>query len=134
MSTFEPPLNGPIVNQSGHTFGTWRMWFINTWNDVVLNNAFRLRSTIRISDTDSPYTMVSTIKNLFCDTDGGAITVLLEAGVNGTKHKIVNTGTSGNNVTITPNGTELLFQVNGSEPLYDQEQLDLDFETTENWT
>jgi len=128
-----PIKDNPIQGEKGIK-EVWVKWFSLVTSFITLNNLYRTRSTTRITSTDSPYTMLATVKNLKCDTDGGAITVLLEAGTNGTKHKISNDGTSGNDVTVTPNGTELLYQVNGSEALYDAENFDLDFQTVEGWS
>ena len=83
--------------------------------------------------TSSPYTVLSTDDEIFVDTDAGAITLNLTAGVNGKRLRIINTGSSGNDVTITPNGTDLLNGVNASEPLYDSEKFILTYETTEGW-
>lgn len=128
------PIGEPKIFDSKSIKMVWVKWFDRLRKLIDLNSAYRNRTTIIISNTDSPYTMVATEKNLKCDTDSGSITVLLEAGINGTKHKINNTGTSGNNVTVTPNGTDLLYQVNGSELIYDSENLDLDFASIEGWS
>lgn len=89
----------------------------------------------RISSTDSPYSVSISDHALFCDTDGGAITVLLPAGASANEigYTIINCGSSGNDVTITPNGSELLLGVASSDTLYDDEVLDLLYETTEGW-
>jgi len=86
----------------------------------------------RIDHTDSPYTVLSTDQTLYCDTDGGAITASLLAGVNGTIHNIKNVGSSGNDVTVTPNGTE---EIEGEDDatLEDAWAYTIQFETTENW-
>ncbi|MAH51438.1 hypothetical protein CMI37_36825 [Candidatus Pacearchaeota archaeon] len=93
----------------------------------------QIAGTTRITDSDSPYTVLSTDEQIFCDTDGGAITANLPAGVDGTYYRIINVGTSGNDVTVTPDGSELLVGANSSEALYDLETLLLVYETTEGW-
>jgi len=90
-------------------------------------------NTTRITSVDSPYTMLSNDEELFCDTDGGAITVNLLAGVNRKRHRVINCGSSGNDVTLTPDGAELLKGVNGNQTLSDIEDLNITYETTKGW-
>lgn len=132
MSIFEPPLNDPLTDERKYPNQPWWMWFQNIYNDVVLNNAYRSRSTVRITNSDSPYTLASNIKNLVCYTDGGAITVNIEAGVQNTVHRYVNVGVSGNDVTINPDGSE---KIGGgsSFTLYDNEILNTIYDSTEGW-
>ena len=80
----------------------------------------------------SPYTTASTDETLIADTDTGDITILLFAGIEKTAYRIINAGTSGNNLTITPNGTENLYGSNESEVLIDQEHLDMQY-TNKGW-
>ncbi len=92
----------------------------------------RIVNTARIDDGDSPYTVLVSDHEIFCDTDGGAITVNLLAGVDGTKLRIINTGSSGLDVTVAPNGAELLDGVNASKS-FSGPVLILTYETTEGW-
>ena len=71
--------------------------------------------------------------DIFVDTDGGAITVNLPAGVDGKRYRIINVGTSGNAVTLSPNGAELLTGENSSFTLLDKDVMILTYETTEGW-
>jgi len=87
----------------------------------------------RITVADSPYPVALFDRNLYADTDGGAITILLRPGVNEERLTVKNCGTAGNDVTLTPNGAEMLFGVNGNEVMVDGEVLDLQYETTEGW-
>ena len=61
-------------------------------------------TTTRVTTT--PYNATATDHILFVDTDGGAITVNLPAGIEGKNYKVINCGSSGNDVTLDPNGTE----------------------------
>ena len=79
----------------------------------------------------SDYTALTTDYTIFCDTDGGAITITLPEGDDGQTFRIVNTGS--NLVTITPDGTELLVGVNSNFTLFADEALIVTFETTEGW-
>jgi len=71
--------------------------------------------------------------HVFCDTDGGAFTITLPAGVAGTYYRIINTGSSANALTITPNGAELLVGANSNFTLNDGEALTIVYESTEGW-
>jgi len=72
---------------------------------------------------------------IFCDTDGGAITVNLPAGVQGTHLKIINCGSSGNDVTVDPNGTEQLFGAGAgvASTLADGENIDIHYDAVEGF-
>lgn len=93
----------------------------------------RIHSTTRITDSDSPYTVLATEEDIFCDTDGGAIAVNLLAGVTGTRHTVKNVGGSGNNVTLAPNGSESIEGVNANVIIGDGESFQIEYETTEGW-
>ena len=72
---------------------------------------------------------------VFVDTDGGAVTITLPAGVQNREFRITNVGNSENNVTITPDGTEQIFG-NGagvSFTLYDSEGITINYDVTEGW-
>jgi hypothetical protein len=101
--------------------------------NATVTNSGRIKTTTRITNADSPYTILATDDVIFCDTDGGAITANLPVGVNGTTYRIINCGSSGNDVTVTPNGAELLTGVNASRTLSDSSVIILTFETTEGW-
>ena len=86
-----------------------------------------------IDDTDSPYTILATDAVIMCDTDSGAITVNLPAGIAGKRYKIVNAGSSGNAVTIAPNGAELFFGNNATFDLTDGKILEFNYSTAQGW-
>jgi len=92
----------------------------------------RISATTRITADDSPYTVLVTTHYLYCDTDNGAIEVVLPAGVDGTVYNIKNVGSSGHDVTITPDGTEEI-EDESDAVLEDRWCYTLQFETTENW-
>ena len=70
---------------------------------------------------------------IYCDTDGGSFSVFLPEGVSGETHRIISTGSSGNTVTVVPDGAELLNGFNDSEILYDSENLQLQYQSDEGW-
>lgn len=106
-----------------------------TITGILTTGGGRIAHITRIDDTDSPYTILESDHIVMCDTDDGVITANLPAGVDGTNYIIKNTGTSGNDVTLDPNGTEQLFKGGAgvSEVVADMETLNIYFETTENW-
>ena len=92
----------------------------------------------RIADT-ARYTTTQTLDAddhiVYCDTDGAAWTLTLPAGVNGTHYKIINCGSSGNDLTVDPDGTEQIWG-NGAGTAFvmiDGDILNIHFETTEHW-
>ena len=91
------------------------------------------RATTRIINTDSPYNILATDHVIFADTNGGAITINLPAGIDGRHYKIINVGSSGNDITLVPDGSDKIFGVNANQTLHDAEIFNLDFETIEGW-
>lgn len=67
------------------------------------------------------------------NTDGSAITLTLPVGIANRSYKIVNTGTSTNSLTLTPNGAELLIGVNSSFTLNDGESLIIAYNAVDGW-
>lgn len=103
-----------------------------TLSQKLITGSGRILETTRIDNGDSPYTILSSDHNIFCDTDGGDITVNLPAGVDGTYYRIINTGSVGNDVIVAPNGAELLDGVNAGKS-FAGPVLILVYETTEGW-
>jgi hypothetical protein len=83
--------------------------------------------------TGTPYTALDTDHHIFMNTDGQASTVNLPAGVAGTEYRIVNTGTSSNSLTVTPNGSENLLGANSSFTLNDGESLIIVYDSNDGW-
>lgn len=136
----------PGTNTSGGTGLDYTLTFdgetndgIITWRededyfefDKPLKSKGRLVETTRI--TSSPYTVLAADEDVFVDTDGEAITINLPAGVDGTRYRVINTGSSGNDITLAPNGAELLTGTNASRTLSDSSVIILTYETTEGW-
>lgn len=94
------------------------------------NTAGHIEKTTRI--TTSPYTVLSTDYIIYVDTDGGAITVNLPAGVEGTTYKIINVGSSGNSATVAPNGSETV-RGGATLVLTDGQQAYITYNATEKW-
>lgn len=105
---------------------------VGTSDTQTISNKTILSTTKRITDTDSPYTVLATDEIIFCDTDADVIQVNLPAGVEGTHYKIINCGSFGNNVTVSPNGTEKIFS-STSYILSDGNSIWIHYNATEGW-
>jgi len=100
--------------------------------DTIKSSAGRIVNTTRLVVGDSPYTTVNADHIIFADTDGGAITVNLQAGVEGRYLRIINCGSSGNDVTIEGDGAEEVRQA-ANQTIADGEILILVYNSTEGW-
>ena len=102
--------------------------------DVVVNallntGAGRIVNTTRVTTT---YTALVTDYMIYADTDGGAFTITLPAGVEGQYLRIANVGSSLNNLTIDGDGAET---VRGAltQTLYDGDIIIVVYNATEGW-
>lgn len=84
--------------------------------------------SVRVATT--PYTVLASDHVIFFDTDVAAITANLPAGTQGRKLTLKNCGA--NDLTMTPNGAELLDGANASKAM-SRGTLDLVYDTTEGW-
>lgn len=96
----------------------------------VKSSQGRIAGTTRVTGAT---TLNATHHIIIGDTDGGAFTITLPTGVDGTNYKISNVGSSSNALTLVPDGTELLVGDNANFDILDGETLDLHYETTEGW-
>jgi len=101
-----------------------------TINDLDLDLAVKIHQTTRVTTT---YTILAADEILFANTDSAGFTVTLPPGIEGTHYKVSNTGISGNDITLTPNGTEKLVGINSSFTLTDGEAMDIYFNATDGW-
>ncbi len=88
------------------------------------------KNTTRVTGT---YTILDDDEVIFGNTDGGAFTATLPAGVQGRSFKIINSGSSGNDLTLAPDGSEHLIGANTNFTLRDGETLDIEYEGTDGW-
>ncbi len=104
---------------------------------VLLEAAGHITSTGKRIKNTTRYTTTQTIPVtdhiVFANTDGGAYTATLPAGVEGATHKIINSGSSSNNLTIAPNGSEHLLGINSNFVLADAETLDITYSGVDGW-
>ena len=111
------------------TFGNHEVENAITVGGLTTTNAGRVAQTTRVTTT---YTALATDHIIFGDTDGGAFTITLPAGVEGTHYKIVNVGTSGNDLTIDGDSAEEIYG-ELTPALSDGEVIDIHFNSTEGW-
>lgn len=90
----------------------------------------RIKTVTRQTTT---YTILVTDSVVFGNTDSAGFTATLPAGVSGQTFKVINSGSSGNILTVTPDGSEDLLGVNSSFSLFDGEALDITFDSTDGW-
>ncbi|REK57572.1 MAG: hypothetical protein DWQ49_08885 [Bacteroidetes bacterium] len=99
-------------------------------DEIIQTNGGRIKSIRRVAT--GPYTVVNTDEVIFVDTDSAAITINLQAGVNGRTLRIVNVGSSGNDVTVDGNGSE---NVKGAttNAITDGNEIIITYQATEGW-
>jgi hypothetical protein len=102
-----------------------------TLSEEIDTKAALIKETTTVTTT--PYTPLATDQDIFVDTTLMPITVTLPAGVDGANYRIINVGTAGNDVTLTPSLLELLFGVNDAEKIADEEVLIMTYESTYGW-
>ncbi|MDP4852257.1 MAG: hypothetical protein NWR22_03640, partial [Saprospiraceae bacterium] len=101
-----------------------------TLDGILTTNSGVKRNITRQTTT---YTILSTDFIIFGNTDAGNWSASLPAGVANTEYHIINTGTSGNILTVVPNGAEKIFGVNASFNLNDAESLVIRYNATDGW-
>lgn len=130
--TSEPPFNEQILKRNGSLNHTWYRYFadLSRSKNVFRTDGGRVQKITRVTST---YTLLATDHIIFANTDAGDVTINYPAGLQGTEYKVVNTGTSGNQVFCTPNGTENLLGANSAFILDDKESLIVNYESTDGW-
>jgi len=104
---------------------------ISTLNGIlIITGGIRYTTTVV---TDATYTVLSTDNIIFCDTDLNAITANLPAGLGGRHYKLINCGSSGNDLTVQPDGLEELYGTVIGSVLSDGEVIDIHFSSTQGW-
>lgn len=105
------------------------LWESDTTNNKIISNGGRVD---KITRKTAAYTLTASDHIVFVNTDSAAVTITLPAGIEGTHYIIKNTGSSGNAVTINPNGSETIVGAT-SFTLLDGEDLDIHFNATDYW-
>lgn len=79
------------------------------------------------------YDVIISDKIIYGNTNSNEVAINLQAGTEGRSLRIVNTGNSGNDVVINPNGSENLIGANSSIRLSDGEVLIINYNATDGW-
>jgi len=93
----------------------------------TLTTVGRVCATTRKTTT---YTATEDDNVIYCDTDGGAWTLTLPAGIEGTHYKIINCGS--NALTVDGDGSETIWGVT-TATLNTGDIINLHFNATEGW-
>ena len=112
------------VNVSGDT-----MTGPLTINALLATSQGRTANTARVTTT---YNVLVTDEVIFCDTDGGAFTITLPAGIEGQHFKIINCGSAGLDLTVDGDGTEKVYG-ELTQAIPDESVIDLHYNATEGW-
>jgi len=91
------------------------------------------RTTVSIGGASTETTIDDTAFQWNGNTNSGGFTYTLPAGIQGKQYKIVNVGTSGNVLTVAPNGSDNLLGENSSFELEDGESLLIAYDITYGW-
>jgi len=103
------------------------------WDNSVssfINQKGRLVKTTRTTTT---YTILISDYVVFANTDSAGYTVTLPVGVEGQTLKIINSGSSGNSLAVSPDGLEHLLGANSDFVLDDGETLMISYNVTDGW-
>ena len=99
-------------------------------NATVTTSQGRIKNTTRYTTTQI---IPVTDDQAFCNTDGGSWTATLPAGAEGQSFRIINSGSSGNQLTLAPNGAEHLLGANSNLTLDDGDTLIITYNATDGW-
>jgi hypothetical protein len=86
--------------------------------------------TTRVTTT---YTILASDYIIFGNTDSAGFTITLPEGVEGQTYKMINSGSSANNLTIAPDGAEHLIGANSNFVLFDGEALKVTYNKDDGW-
>lgn len=123
-------MNGNDIVNAGDITATGLGTFGSVTSGLLTTTAGRIKNTTRYTTTQI---IPITDDQIFCNTDGGAWTATLPAGAEGQSFRIINTGSSNNNLTIAPNGAEHLLGENSNFTLYDGEALIVTYNAADGW-
>ena len=127
------PLNrsGQFANQDGFASSER----VRRWIEEVtrITNQAAAPSVAPTRVTVATYTTVSTDEVIFYNTDAQSSALTLEPGTLGRTMKIINSGTSGNNLTVNGNASEKVMGPTALFTLLDVESLIITYDTTDGW-
>ena len=129
-----------MLTPNGDLTRPWWMWFNSVYSTIgsgltVISGIFRTTSgrIKKVTYKTADYTLTSTDNLIYFDTDGGAITATLPTIVQGTEYRIANTGSSGNNVTLS--SPDDIYGSSDDLIIYDLEDFEIngDVENLQGW-
>ena len=97
----------------------WHKWFLSVKS--ILDNV----NAVVVTDPTSPYTVENENEIIFITTTTAFI-VNLKKLLNGRRCRVINMPASTANVSLTPNGADLLYGVNASDTILPGEARDVD--------
>lgn len=124
MTIKPPPIQEPTTNPLGLFPQVWIRWFQDLWRGV-------LNGTVGVGSITGSQTLDTSYYAVFCDTDSGAITVTLPTTTEGKSYRIINTGTSGNDVTVDGGGNNVRGE--STQLVSDEEILIITYSETYGW-
>jgi len=113
---------------------TWvhaSLWL--NFDRAIKSSGGRVSNTTRV--TNSTHNIAATDEVIFYNTDSNAITANLPAGVEGRHYKLINCGSSGNDLSVNPNGAEQIYKSGAgvAAVVADGEVLDIHYNAVEGW-
>ena len=123
--------SGQFANQDGFASSER----VRRWIEEVtrITNQAAAPSVAPTRVTVATYTTISTDEVIFYNTDAQSGALTLEPGTLGRTMKIINSGTSGNNLTVNGNASEKVMGATALFTLLDVESLIITYDTTDGW-
>lgn len=117
------PIKEPIVQPNGYATHAWIRWF----QDIT-----GITSKSIVNNPSSPYTVIGDDEVIFINTSSTFV-VNLKPAIDGRKVRVINLASSTANVSLTPNGSDLLYGTNTVEPVLPGGARELDGSTSHGW-
>ena len=131
MSVVAPNRSFPFTDKDGYADGERVRRWIEEVTRITNQSASPSVTPTRV--TVATYTTVSTDEVIFYNTDAQSSALTLEPGTLGRTMKIINSGTSGNNLTVNGNASEKVMGATALFTLLDVESLIITYDTTDGW-
>ena len=130
IDNLEPPPR--VIEEFDTTWKDWLWYLYTTLTAHIADIGWNVHGVVTTRYTTTQ-TILITDEVVFCNTDGSAWTATLPAGVESQTFKIINSGDSGNLLTLSPDGTEHLIGENSNFLLYDGETLYITYSVADGW-
>jgi len=126
MSNKPPYQKEPIAGKTGFVTRVWLKWFL------FIKRVLDKVNWEIITNPTFPYTMVNDNEIIFVETTT-AVVINLKAVEDGLRCRVINSKDSTANISLTPNGTDLLYGVNSLDTILPNEARDVDGNSTIGW-